>query len=343
MNWRGTAPPTTLSRNSKPGAFGQRFDLDVADRVLTVSTGLFDVPAVAFRLAAKGFSQRYPQLDGIHGDAVAVGQCVQHHTGMRFAHAPQHDLMRLRVLLDPQRRVLGGQSSQPDRQLVLVGLGMRLNRHRQQRFRHHPRLEHQRLRLVGECVAGFGPAQTSDGAHVAGQHHRCRPLLLAQREGQRTDAFVLVVVDVAGQRIGAGVVWRTEERREMARHMNGRVGPDGPGEHPDQAEPADIGVRRRLHHLGQQRRLGAAGHLRERGALRRKDLGQWVFRAGTEIRGWRSPVVPGCRRRCRYRPESPGRTSRGRLLSPDRRSAPLRRSFRRPGNAPSAIRLRTPR
>src|ERR1700735_5890686 len=79
-----------------PGPFGQRFDFDVADRVLTVTTGLFDVPAVAFRLAAKGFSQRYPQLDGIHGDAIPVGQCVQHHTGMGFAPAPPHDLMRLR-------------------------------------------------------------------------------------------------------------------------------------------------------------------------------------------------------------------------------------------------------
>src|SRR5271169_6856326 len=58
----------------EPGPFRQRLDFDVADCVLTVTTGLFDVPAMAFRLAAKGFSQRYPQLDGIHGDAVPVGQ-----------------------------------------------------------------------------------------------------------------------------------------------------------------------------------------------------------------------------------------------------------------------------
>src|ERR1700742_382313 len=99
--------PDHLVAELEPGPFGQRFDLDVADRVLTVATGLFDVPAVAFRLAAKGFSQRYPQLDGIHADAVPVGQCVQHHTGMGLAPAPQHDLVRLRVLLDPQCRVLG--------------------------------------------------------------------------------------------------------------------------------------------------------------------------------------------------------------------------------------------
>ena len=39
--------------------------------------------------------------------------------------------------------------------------------------------------------------QSADRAQVTGQHHRRGPLLLAQREGQRADAFVLVVVGVA--------------------------------------------------------------------------------------------------------------------------------------------------
>jgi hypothetical protein len=50
---------------------------------------------------------------------------------VRLAHAPQHDLVCLWVLLDAQRRVLGGEPLQPDRQLVLVGLGARLHRDRQ--------------------------------------------------------------------------------------------------------------------------------------------------------------------------------------------------------------------
>ena len=60
-----------------------------------------------------------------------------------------------------------------------------------------PRLEHQRLGLIGERVTGFRPAQLADRAHVAGHHGRRGPLLLAQREGQRADAFVLVVVGMA--------------------------------------------------------------------------------------------------------------------------------------------------
>ena len=48
-NCRGTAPPTTLSTNSKPAPGRQRLDLDVADGVLAVPAGLLDVPAVPAR------------------------------------------------------------------------------------------------------------------------------------------------------------------------------------------------------------------------------------------------------------------------------------------------------
>ena len=96
-----------------------------------MAAGLLDVPAVSFGVAAERFSQRHPQFDGVNGHAVPPGQRVEHHTRMRLAHAPQHDLVCLGVLLDAQRRVLGGEPLQPDRQLVLVGLGARLHRDRQ--------------------------------------------------------------------------------------------------------------------------------------------------------------------------------------------------------------------
>ena len=46
MNWRGTAPPTTLSTNSNPAAALARLDGDVAHGVLAVAAGLLDVPAL---------------------------------------------------------------------------------------------------------------------------------------------------------------------------------------------------------------------------------------------------------------------------------------------------------
>ena len=182
------------------GALRQRLHLDVAHRELAMAAGLLDVSAVAFCVAAERLSQRHAQFDGVHGDAVPAGQRVEHHAGVRLAHAPQHDLVRLGVLLDAQRRVLGGQPLQADRQLVLVGLGARLHRHRQQRLGHRPRLEHQRVGLVRQRVAGFGAAQPADRADVTRDHGGRRPLLLAERERQRADAFVLVVVGVAGRR-----------------------------------------------------------------------------------------------------------------------------------------------
>ena len=71
----------------------------------------------------------------------------------------------------------------------------------------------------------------------------------------------------------------------MARHVNGRVGLDGPGEHPDQADPADVGVRRRLDHFGQQRPARVAGKCGVAGAVRGKDLGQRVFQRRREAAG----------------------------------------------------------
>ena len=69
----------------------------------------------------------------------------------------------------------------------------------------------------------------------------------------------------------------TEKRREMARHVHRRVGPDRPGEHPDQADPADIGIRRRLHHLGQQGSVRVAGQAVAGRALRGENLGQLML------------------------------------------------------------------
>ena len=169
---------------------------------------------------------------------------------MRLAHAPQHDLVGLGVVLDAQRRVLGGEPLQPWAELVLVGLGPRLDRQRQQRLGHVPRPEDQRVVLVGEGVAGLGPGQLPDRADVARDDQVGRSLGLAERDRERADALVLVVVLVAGV--------LAEERREVAGDVHRGVGPDGAGEDPDQGDPADVRVRRRLDDLRDERAVGVA-------------------------------------------------------------------------------------
>ncbi len=89
--------------------------------------------------------------------------------------------MGLGVVLDAQRRVLGGQPGQALRQLVLVGLRVRLDRERQQRLGHAPRPEHQRRVLVREGVSGLRAAEAADRADVAGDGEVDRTVVLAER------------------------------------------------------------------------------------------------------------------------------------------------------------------
>ena len=96
-------------------------------------------------------------------------QPVEQHVGVRLAHAPQHELVGLGVVLQPQRRVLGDQPGQGLGQLVLVGLGLGHDRHRQQRLGHRPRLHQQRVVLVRQRVAGLGGAELGHRADVAGR------------------------------------------------------------------------------------------------------------------------------------------------------------------------------
>ena len=251
MNCRGTAPPTTLSTNSNPYPSG-------SGSTSMSQTAYWPCPPDCFTCRPCPLALP-PNVSrsGTRNSTVStvtpyrLAKRVEHDVGVRLAHAPQHDLVGLGVLLDPQRRVLGRQPLQPDTQLVLVGLRVRLDGDRQQRLGHRPRLEQQRIGLVGQRVAGLGAGQPADRAQVARDHGCRRPLLLAERERQRADPLVLVVIRA----------WRasfTEEGREMARHVNRRVGPDGAGEHPDQADPADVRIRRRLHHLGEQRSVRVA-------------------------------------------------------------------------------------
>ena len=121
MNCRGTAPPTTLSTNSKPAPAAaarprcRRRRTGRARR--TASRAGRDPGRAAERLA-----QRHPQRHRVDLRRRSGAQPVEQHVGVRLAHAPQHQLVGLGVVLQPQRRVLGDQPLQALRQLVLVGL-----------------------------------------------------------------------------------------------------------------------------------------------------------------------------------------------------------------------------
>ncbi len=224
----------------------------------------------------------------------------------------------------------------PDRQLVLVRLRMRLYGDRQQRLGHRPRLEQQWIRLVGERVAGLRPGQPPDRAQIARDHGRRRSLLPCP-------AGTTACRCARPRRGRRGVFCVTEEGREMARHVNRRVGPDGAGEHPHQADPADVRVRRRLHHLGEQRSVRIAGQALARYAVRGEHLGQRVLRrrrepAGRDLEQFERADAGAAADRD-HREE---RAARDRSLEIVDQHRPGR-SPRRRGSAPSATRPRTPR
>ena len=255
MNCRGTAPPTTLSTNSNPAPSGSGSTSMSQTAYWPCPPDCFTCRPWPFALPPNVSRSGTRSSTRVHGDAVAVGQRVEHDARVRLAHAPEHDLVGLRVLLDPQRRVFGGQPLQPDRQLVLVGLGVRLHGDRQQRLGHRPRLEHAAVRTCRTACRRFRRGS-------AGRSRRCRP---PPPTGAGRCCLPSGNDSVPMRSSSSWSAWlrssrgRPEEGREMARHVNRRVGPDGAGEHPDQADPADVRVRRRLHHLGEQRPVRVAG------------------------------------------------------------------------------------
>jgi hypothetical protein len=98
-----------------------------------------------------------------------VGQPVEQHVGVRLAHAPQHELVGLGVVLQAHRRVLGDQPGQRLGQLVVVAFGLGHDRHRQQRLRHRPRLHQQRLLLVEDKVSPVSAVTASPRRRCPGR------------------------------------------------------------------------------------------------------------------------------------------------------------------------------
>ena len=263
-----------LVHELEPRALRQRLDLDRAHGVLTVAAGLLDVPAQPPGAGAEGLAQRHDEGHLVHVHPVALGQPLDGHLGVRLAQAPEHELVGLEVVLDPQRGVLGREPRERLGQPVLVLLGARHDRHRQQGLGQRPRPEHPRLVDAGEGVAGLGPAQPADRADVARDHPVGRAQLPAEDVRQRAGLLVLVVVLVA--RAGA------EERREVPGHVHRLVVLQRAGEDADQAEPPDVGVARGLDDLGDQRAGGVAGDRVGSGARGQVDVRRGVLGGGRE-------------------------------------------------------------
>ena len=176
-------------------------------------------------------------------DAVPVAQPVEQHVDVRLAHAPQHQLVGLRVVLQPQRRVLGDEPAQALGELVLVGLARAPRSRPAAAGRASTHGSISSGSSLSDRVSPVSARVSLAIAHdVAGDGLGDGALGLAERGGQRADPLVDVVVLVAA------VV--AEERREVAGDVHRRVRAQRAGEDPDQADPADVRVGGGLDDLG---------------------------------------------------------------------------------------------
>ena len=219
MNCRGTEPPTTLSTNSKPAPSGsgstsmsQTANWPCPPDCLTCLPCPFAEPPKVSRSGTRRstLSTLTPNRLASPSSTTPAWASPMHHSTIWW------------VSGFCSIRSVGSSAAsrcKPDRQLVVVGLGVRLHGDRQQRLGHRPRLEHQRFGLVGQRVSGFGAGQPADRADVARHHGARRPLLLAERERQRADPLVLVVILVAACRAVADYRRRTQNgpTRERSR------------------------------------------------------------------------------------------------------------------------------
>jgi len=131
---------------------GEQVNLHVA--VLAAAAGLLGVLHLAVRRTGERFLVGDLRLADGRFDAELALQAVDDDLEVQLAHAADDHLARLDVGVHAERRILRHQLLQADAELLLVGFGLRLNRERDDRFGEVHRLQHDRVLLVAERVAG---------------------------------------------------------------------------------------------------------------------------------------------------------------------------------------------
>ena len=129
-------------------------ELDHGVAVLALAAGLADEPAVAVGWAADGLAIRHLRPADVRRDLELADHPVHQDVEMQLAHPGDERLAALGIGLDPERGVFLGEPLQGDAQLVLVGLGLRLDLDLDDRLGERHGLEDHRVVGVGQRVAG---------------------------------------------------------------------------------------------------------------------------------------------------------------------------------------------
>ena len=147
---------------------GQRLEGDLHLGVLAGTAGLLLVRVGLGVRPGDRLAIRHLRRADVRVHAVFAPQPVDDDLQVQLAHARQDGLAGLLVGAQAQRRVLGGQLLQAERHLLDRFLGARLDRDVDHRHREGHALEHHRILLRGQRVAGAGVLQADEGGDVAG-------------------------------------------------------------------------------------------------------------------------------------------------------------------------------
>ena len=183
MKARGTAPPTTLSTNSKPPPRGSGSTLSQQSRVLAAAAALLLVLALGLRLARDRLVVGHVRRGELHGDAEAALHAAGHHLDVHLREPRQDQVAGLLVVVQLEGGVLVDHPPQRGVELVLVGLVAGGHREAHQRGGEIDRRELDRRLPGDEHIAGQDLLQLGDCTDVAGPDLLDRHVLLAlQRE-----------------------------------------------------------------------------------------------------------------------------------------------------------------
>ncbi len=198
----GIEPPTNLLSNDVAGAGLLRNHVDDDVAVLAAATGLASELHVDLVDAlAGGLAVRDLRLADVGLDLELAQQAVDDDLEVQLAHAGDDRLTGLRVRADAEGRVLLGELGERVAELVLLGLGLRLDRDVDDRIREDHRLEQHRVRhrctacrpwwcssgrRRRRCRRPRPPRCPRGGWRASGADDRCAPCGPSSSSGRRS-------------------------------------------------------------------------------------------------------------------------------------------------------------
>ena len=200
-----------------------RLNTNLRVAVVARTAGLANVLALRLGVPTDGLAIVHLRLADIGLDLVLAHHAVDDDLQVQLAHAGDDGLAGVDVRPHIERRVFLRELGQRHAHLFLVGLGLRLNRNLDNRFRKVDRLQHHRVALVANGVAGDKVLQSNRRADVAGQDLRDLFTLVGVHLQQAADPLRL-----AGARVQHGVarLQRARVRPDKDKLPDKRVGHD---------------------------------------------------------------------------------------------------------------------